>query len=64
LKGRDQLTKVSGPNPFDNLGLEISADGTMAKPTEWLNGKWVSTGGLYLRRRLGITFWVSDTPIP
>src|SRR5688572_21382644 len=23
IKGRDQLTKVSGPNPFDNLGLDV-----------------------------------------
>jgi hypothetical protein len=40
IKGRDQLTKADGPNPFDNLGLEISSDGTRAKPTEWKDGKW------------------------
>ena len=41
IKGRDQLTKPQGPNPFDNLGLEISTDGRRAKPTEWSNGRWV-----------------------
>ena len=25
IKRKNQMTKVSGPNPFDNLGLEISA---------------------------------------
>ena len=41
IKGKDQLTKVSGANPFDNLGLEISADGTRATPTEWSSDKWI-----------------------
>jgi len=41
IKGRDEKTKPLRPNPFDNLGLEISADGTRAKPTEWKQGKWV-----------------------
>ena len=41
IKGKDQLTKVDGPNPFANLGLQISADGTRATPTEWTDGKWV-----------------------
>ena len=40
IAGKDQKTKPLGPNPFDNLGLEISADGTKAKPTEWKNGAW------------------------
>jgi hypothetical protein len=40
IKGRDQMTKAAGPNPFDNLGAEISADGYRATPTEWANGKW------------------------
>lgn len=40
IAGKDQQTKLLGPNPFDNLGLEISADGTRAKPTEWKDGKW------------------------
>ncbi len=41
IKGKDQLIKANGPNPFDNLGLEISADGCSAKPTEWSDGKWI-----------------------
>jgi hypothetical protein len=41
IKGRDQLIKVAGPNPFANLGLEVSADGTRGRPTEWTNGQWV-----------------------
>src|SRR6185437_12375729 len=40
ITGRDRQCKVSGPNPLDNLGLEISEDGTRATPTEWKNGKW------------------------
>ena|SRR5258708_4235301 len=30
-----------GPDPFANLGLEISDDGTRGTPTEWKGGKWV-----------------------
>lgn len=41
IKGRDQVTKALGNNPFDSIGLEISADGARATPTEWKDGKWV-----------------------
>lgn len=41
IRGKDQLTKIDGPNPFANLGLEISADGTRGVPTEWTNGRWI-----------------------
>jgi hypothetical protein len=41
IKGRDQLTKVSGPNPFESVGLHVSADGKSARPTEWTNRQWV-----------------------
>ena len=41
IKGRDQLTKPLGPNPFDNLGAEISQDGVKATPTEWKDEKWI-----------------------
>lgn len=41
IAGKDRLTKDPGPNPFDNLGLEISSNGTRARPTEWKDGKWV-----------------------
>jgi hypothetical protein len=40
ITGKDQQRKASGNNPFDNLGVEISADGLRAKPTEWSNGAW------------------------
>ncbi len=40
VKGKDQLTKNAGPNPFDYLGLSINSDGTRASPTEYRNGKW------------------------
>lgn len=42
IKGRDQLTKPTGPNPFDYLGVTISSDGTRAKPTEYRGGKWIN----------------------
>ena len=40
IAGKNEATKLLGPNPFDNLGLEISEDGTRARPTEWKGGKW------------------------
>lgn len=41
IKGKDKLTKIAGPNPFDSLGVEISTTGTRAAPTEWVNNQWV-----------------------
>jgi len=41
IKGKDSQVKPNGANPFDNLCLAISADGTKATPTEWSDGKWV-----------------------
>ena len=38
--GKSLPPKVQGPNPFDNLGLQISADGTQARPTEWKHPQW------------------------
>lgn len=40
IRGKDQMTKELGPNPFDNLGLEIDDNGTRARPTEWNGEKW------------------------
>ena len=40
IPGKDQKTKPPGPDPFNNLGLEIDAAGTKAKPTEWKDGAW------------------------
>lgn len=42
IKGKDQLTKVAGPNPFDFLGATISNDGTKAFPTEYRDGRWIN----------------------
>lgn len=44
IKGKDQLTKPIGPNPFDYLGLTISADGNHANPTVFSNGAWYQYG--------------------
>jgi hypothetical protein len=46
IKGKDGMTKVSGPNPFDNLGVEIDASGTLATPTEWSSDKWIYNSDL------------------
>jgi hypothetical protein len=42
IKGKDQLTKTPGPNPFDYLGVTISNDGTQAFPTEYRGGRWIN----------------------
>lgn len=42
IKGKDQLTKNPGLNPFDYLGLAISNDGTEAFPTEYRDGRWIN----------------------
>lgn len=41
IKGKDELTKALGPNPFDNLGIHVDASGLSGRPTEWKDGKWV-----------------------
>ena len=41
IKGKDGKVKSPGPSPFDAVGVEVNADGTGVKPTEWKNGKWV-----------------------
>lgn len=41
IKAKDQLTKATGPSPFEYLGVTINADGTRASPTEYRNGKWI-----------------------
>lgn len=41
IKGRDQLTKALGPNPFDHLGLLISDDGKKGSPIVWDGSRWV-----------------------
>jgi hypothetical protein len=41
IKGRDQMTKSLGQNPFEYLGLLISADGKKGTPTVWDGSQWV-----------------------
>jgi hypothetical protein len=41
IKGKDQLTKSLGPNPFQYVGVTFSADGHTAKLWESKNGTWV-----------------------
>ena len=41
IPGKDQKTKALGPDPFNNLGLQISDDLKTGKPTEWDGEKWI-----------------------
>lgn len=41
IQDRFQKTKPLGPNPLDNLGLQISEDGKRGKPTVWDGQKWI-----------------------
>lgn len=41
IKGKDQLTKSNGPNPFDYLALKYSDDGRKVEVFEAKDGKWV-----------------------
>lgn len=40
VKGKNQLTKNLGPNPFEFLAIEFSSDGKKIYLKEYLNGKW------------------------
>lgn len=40
IKGKDQLTKSNGPNPFDYLALKYSDDGKKIEVFEAKDGKW------------------------
>jgi hypothetical protein len=41
IKGKDQLTKPLGPNPFDYLGVRFATDGKTAELIEWKEKEWV-----------------------
>lgn len=41
IKGKDQLTKTPGPNPFDYLGVRYAADGRTGELVEWTAKEWV-----------------------
>ena len=40
IRGKDGQVKALGANPFDYLGLEISADGARGTPTIWNGSSW------------------------
>lgn len=42
IKGKDQLIKRNGPNPFDYLAFNYSADGTAVEVFEAEGRNWVS----------------------
>ncbi len=46
IKGKDQLIKNNGPNPFDYLALKYTADGTRVEVFEAKGGNWVSYANL------------------
>ncbi|WP_416545312.1 TIR domain-containing protein [Limnohabitans sp. DCL3] len=41
IKGKDQLTKSLGHNPFDHLGIRFAADGKTGELIEWKEKTWV-----------------------
>jgi hypothetical protein len=41
IKGKDGLTKLSGPNPLEYVGVTFSADGTTATLWEKMADKWI-----------------------
>lgn len=41
IKGKDQLTKPLGPNPFDYLAVKYAANGTTGELLEWKESIWV-----------------------
>jgi len=42
IRGKDQLTKTNGPNPFDYLALKYSTDGKRVEVFEAKDGKWLA----------------------
>jgi hypothetical protein len=40
IKGRDGLTKSDGHNPFNNLAIKFSDDGSTLAPFEWKDRAW------------------------
>jgi hypothetical protein len=41
IKGKDQLTKPLGQNPFDYLSVRFAADGKTGELVEWKEKEWV-----------------------
>ena len=42
IPDKNKITKQSGPNPFDYLGIKYSLDGTDLTMYEWKNGSWAT----------------------
>lgn len=42
IKGKDQLTKSLGADPFEYLALSVSQDGKNVTPLEYVDGKWIN----------------------
>jgi hypothetical protein len=54
IKGKDEKTKSSGPNPFDYCGLRISDDGATGTPIVWNGDKWYyfsKLGGFTIKKQ-------------
>jgi hypothetical protein len=52
IRGKDQQTKLSGPDPFNNLAIEFNSSGIGARPVEWKNNGWFysnDSGGYTLK---------------
>ncbi|MBI5791879.1 MAG: TIR domain-containing protein [Rhodocyclales bacterium] len=41
IRDKQGIVKAQGPNPFDYLGLQISADGCTGTPIIWSGAQWV-----------------------
>jgi hypothetical protein len=46
ITGRDEQTKLLGPNPFEWTGLQFSDDGKKGSPTVWNGQQWVFSGDM------------------
>lgn len=46
IRGKDELTKPNGPNPFEYLGYRFSQDGRSVELWEWKGSAWVTYGDL------------------
>lgn len=56
IRGRDGFTKDKGPNPFDNVGVTFSQDGSTATLWQFINGAWNTYGEI----DGSATFYFSD----
>lgn len=62
IKGRDQRTKLAGPNPFEHVGVSFSASGDTGTLWQKVNGSWVEYSEIdgtssYRTGGVGPQFW-------